>query len=384
MSPPPYELRDKATGQVVPGFEDMDAEPGKHIEVYKGDAPGNPNARISGGSVVRPGGEPPVDPPIDPPVDPPKPDPNPGEFMDKIDNEKQLADALNTYAAERRVGQCWSKVPIDLTKTITVRQTNNDGTPWGACGNYMKLNWKGGGGQDMIVYRGHKGVSNRGLFFEKFSMYGNGYDHEPAGACLKLYAPEGDPGCLYKFTVRDIFKMYATNGVALIGAVFEGLLDNVHAENHRSDGIVMAHTFTPGEHQGIVSNIMFMHPNSSRNMGAGMKQTYSCNSIFGSYVLNANGGILGEEGARVVAFSNGENTGEELVRLLSNGYGSVVIGCEGSTDGSTHARAFEGGQWVSKGKPMKFGVSNVGAYQVANHMATYGGATGQNYPFVKP
>lgn len=374
--PPPYELRDKATGQVVPGFDDMDAEPGKFIEVYKGDAEGSPNARISGGALVRPNGTTPGPTPPDPPVS--------GGDMDTATNEKELRDALQTYANEKRVGMLYCKAPIDLTDTITIQQSANDGTPWGVNGNYAKLNWKGPGDKDMIVYRGVKGVSNRGLVFEKFSMYGNGYDHPPAGSCLKLWAPEGDPGCLYKFTIRDVHTSYATHGLYLLGAVFEGLIDNFHAENHRSHGVNMDHTHTPGEHQGIVSNIMFMHPNLSRNMGAGMRQVYSVNSIFGSYILNALGGILAPEGIRNVLASNGENTGEVLFDLQGNGYGSVVIGCEGSTDGSTHARKFENGQWVSVGKPMKNGMTNVGAFEQANHMSTYGDATGQDYPFVKP
>ena len=378
--PPPYELRDKATDTVVPGFDDMDAEPGKFIEVYKGDAEGTPSARISAGAIVRPGGTP--DPPE--PPDPPNP-PTSGGDMDTATNELQLRDALQTYANEKRVGMLYCKTPITLSDTIEIRQMSNDGTPWGCIGNYTKINWTGAGGKDMIVFRGVKDVPNRALVFEKFSMYGNGYDHAPAGACLKLYAPEGDPGCFYKFTLRDIFTSYATNGLALIGAVFEGLLETIHAENHRSHGVTMEHTATQGEHKGIVSNIMFVHPNLSRNFGAGMRQVYSCNSILGSYVLNAEGGILAPEGIRNVLASNGENTGEVLFDLQSNGYGSVVIGCEGSTDGSTHARAFEGGEWVSKGKPMKNGMTNIaGAFEQANHMSTYGGATGQNYPFVKP
>jgi hypothetical protein len=304
--------------------------------------------------------------------------------MDSPTNETELADALQTYAAEQRVGMLYCKTPIDLTKPIVIRPEASDGSPWGCIGNYAKLNWRGEGGQDMITLRGVKEKANRGFVFEKFSFYGGGYDRAPAGSCLKLYAPEGDPGAIYKFTLQDIFTSYAKHGVALIGAVFEGLMMNIHAENHTSHGVLMEHTSTPGEHQGIVSNIMFVAPNLSRNLGAGMKQVYSCNSIFGSYVLNALGGIQAPDGIRGVMMSNGENTGEVLFDIGSNGYGSVVFGCEGSTDGSTHARKYEGGGWVSVGKPMKNGMTDVGAFEMANHMSTYGSATGWTYPFVKP
>lgn len=396
---PPFKVIDEATGKVLQTdaegrivesggetWDGLDVGEGQYMELYKSNAPGSPAERESPGFYKKAGGGNPDPGPGPDPEPNPEPGPVPGgDGMDNPTNETQLRDALQTYANERRVGLIFCKTPIVLNQPIVIRQTANDGTPWGCIGNYTKLEWKGPGGGDMITFRGVKGVSNRGLTFEKFSMFGNGYQSAPAGACLKLDAPEGDPGCIYKFTLRDIFTMYATIGVHLRGAVFEGLMENVHAENHRGDGVKMEHTHTPGEHQGIVSNIMFVHPNLSRNMGAGMRQTYSCNSILGSYVLNADGAIAGPEGIRVVAFSNGENTGEVFANLASNGYGSVVLGNEGSSDGSTHARSFENGQWVSKGKPMKNGMTKInGAFEQGNHMATYGGATGQNYPWVKP
>ena len=206
MSPPPYELRDKATGEVVPNFEDMDTEPGRYIEVYSGTASGNPDTRISGGALLRPGGETPPDPP-DPGPDPnPEPiPPTPGDGMDAITNETQLRDALQTYANEQRVGSCGSKTPIQMTQPITIQQSNHDGMPWGANWNFTRLLWRGASGQDMITYRGKNGISNRGLCLEKFCMDGNGYAGSPAGRCLHIYAPDGDPGCIYKFTLRDIF-----------------------------------------------------------------------------------------------------------------------------------------------------------------------------------
>jgi len=363
---PPYKLVDQQTGEEI--FVNMDTVPGQYIEVWSGNQPSNPLARISDGAYERPGDAPPE--PIPPDPIPPTPG---DDDVDQISNEQQLRDALQTYADEARVGSCRAVTPITMTKPCVIQQWSTDGGPWGVNLNFSRLLYKGNGGDDMIVYQGVDGVANRGLFIEKVYMDGNGYAAAPAGSCLKLYAPDGDPGSIYKFTVRDIFTGYATHGVHIAGAVFEGLLENIHAENHTSDGIFMEHLGLDGMSPwSIVSNIMIVHPNSSRNFGAGMRQVYSVNSLLGSYVLNALGGIAAPDGIRNVQMSNGENTGEFLFDLGSNGYGSVVVGCEASGDASTVARKYVNGQWVDVGKPMLYGVPDVGHYDAGNHTAYYG------------
>ena len=367
----PYRLVDEETGETVRGddgapFEGMTAPAGALVEVYAGELEGTPTARISPGAATVPGLEPPD----------PNPEPIPpteGNGMDVIENETQLRDALETYAREQRVGSCGSKTPITMTAPIVIQQTSHDGMPWGANLNFTRLLWRGPGDADMITYRGKDGISNRGLFLERFAMDGNGYGGTPARRCLHIYAPDGDPGSIYKFTPRDVFTAWAVNGIAIRGAVFEGYLENVHAENHQGDGIIMESLGLDGMSPwSIVSNIMVNHPNSSRNFGAGMRQPYSVNSILGSYVLNAEGGIASGEGIRAVMLSNGENTGEQLLSPTINGYSTVVAGNEASTDGKTHARRWDGSQWVSVGAPMLYGVNNVGHFDNANHMSYYG------------
>jgi hypothetical protein len=229
----------------------------------------------------------------------------------------------------------------------------------------------------MIVYRGVKGVYNRGLYLEKFHLLGNADAGAACGACLKLYAPDGDVGSLYKFTLRDIYTGNGTYGIVLQGAVFEGMCENVHGENHLKDGMHMEHTNLGRADPGIVSNIQLIHPNMSRNFGAGVRSVYSCNAAFGSFVLNAEAGIVAPDGLRVGAFNNGENTGEALYVVASNGYGSSIIYSEASTDGSTHARKFENGQWVTVGKPTLYLLSKgAGVSETGNHVTTYGGAAG--------
>jgi hypothetical protein len=125
-----------------------------------------------------------------------------------------------------------------------------------------------------------------------------------------------------------------------------------------------------------VSNIQLIHPNMSRNFGAGVRSVYSCNVAFGSFVLNAEAGIVAPDGLRVGAFNNGENTGEAVYVVPNNGYGSSIIYSEGSTDGTTHARKFENGQWISVGKPTLYLLSKgAGVSETGNHVGTYGAAT---------
>src|SRR5690242_16184944 len=127
-------------------------------------------------------------------------------------NETEFAQALQSGADESWVPMFDPRTRVTLTKTITVRQTRHDGTVWGANGNFAKIKWGGAAGQDMIVYRGVKGVYNRGLYLEKFHLLGSGDSGAACGACLKLDAPDGDAGSLYKFTLRDIYTSDGTYG----------------------------------------------------------------------------------------------------------------------------------------------------------------------------
>jgi hypothetical protein len=300
-------------------------------------------------------------------------------------NETEFRQALESAADERYVVMLDPRTQVEISQTITISQPGHDGTIWGVNGNHAKLAWAGGWGEDMLVFRGVKGVANRGLFIEKLGFFGNGWGGAAAGSCLKLFAPEGDPGSIYKFTLRDIFTSYATHGVTLQGAVFEGLMENVHGENHRGDGIHMEHTFTPGEHKGIVSNIMIIHPNCSRNFGAGVRPVNSTNMILGSFILNAEGGVVAPEGLRCAALCNGENTGESVFVVPWAGWGSAILYNEGSTDRATVARRWENDQWVDVGKPALYVLDgHPDVVEVGNHISAYGEVTEPPVAVVKP
>ena len=316
---------------------------------------------------------PPVPIPVPPNPTPPVTSAGPFDFPT---NEQQLADALNTAASEKRQCQLDPRTRVTITNGITVMQANNGGMPWGVNGNFAQLTWGGAASGDMLTFKNTAANgANRGLIVEKLGLDGNGYSGVPAGTCLHIYAPEGDPGSFYKFVIRDIFTMYGTTGIKLEGAVFEGLCDNVHAENHIGNGMETVSLTTPIN--SVISNIMIMHANLSRNLGAGLKCEYSTNLMFGSFVLNGLGGVIAPNGLRYAAGNNGENTGQSLFVLGSNGYGSVITANEVSSDSTTVARKYVNGQWVNVGQPCLYLLDTGGATgitQNANHTSYYGTA----------
>ena len=375
---PPYKLVDMETGKDVPEFVGMDTAPGRFIEVYAGNAAGNPDARISGGALERPGGvTPPIDPPIDPPVDPPVDPPLPtGDGMIRPANENELLAALQQSANTSTICMLDPFTKVSLTKPLVVQCKGNDGSPWGVIGNGAKLIWNGPAGGKPLTFRGATAnwdsfQTNRGLLVQGLFIDGQG----KSGDCLTLEALFGDPGSIYKSVLRDIYAVYSgANGITFRGAVFESFCDNVHAENCLGHGMETKHDTTSNGMRGIISNINIMHPNFSRNKGAGLKCTYSTNLTFGSFVLDALGGVVAEEGLRYAVGNNGENCGESLFVVPSNGYGSYIAGNEVSSDGSTHHRQFENGQWVSYGKPCLYILNGAAPpiIQTGNHTSYYG------------
>ena len=227
---------------------------------------------------------------------PEKPEKPAGPSLIWARNEQEFRQALQTGLAEGFLPMFDPRTDIEQSSTIVLEQRKNEGMTWGANGNHAKVRWVGPPGQDMIVIQGVKGVANRGLYLEKFNLDGGGYKRAPCGACLKLRAPFGDAGALYKFTLRDIYTSNGTYGIVLQGAVFEGMCENVHGENHAKDGMYMENLSVGTGAPGIVSNIQLIHPNMSRNLGAGVRSVYSCNAAFGSFILNAEGGIVAPSG----------------------------------------------------------------------------------------
>lgn len=372
---PPYKFIDEATGQVI--WSGIDTQPGRTIEIMA-----DMTTRISPGGLIRPPNTVPV-PPVDPPpVDPPPvvvpPPTDAGDGMIRPTNETELLAGLQSAADTGTICQLHPLTKVTLTKTMVVQCKGNDGSPWGVQGHGAKIVWGGPAAGKALVYRGavadwNNFRSNRGLIIEGLFLDGAG----KSGDLLTLEALYGDPGSIYKSVIRDVYTVYSgKNGITFEGAIFESFLDNVHAENHLGHGMETKHNTTANGMKGIISNINIVHPNFSRNRGAGLVCTYSTNLTMGSFVLNALGGVVGNEGVRYAAGNNGENTGEALFVIPANGYGSVLLGNEVSSDGATVHRQFENGAWVSYGKPCLYLLNGTGAVtEQYGHCSYYGSAS---------
>jgi hypothetical protein len=397
--PPPYELRDMATGEVATGpngerWEGMDIPVGNKMELYDTSATGGePWNRVSPSEIVRPpdgGTPPPIIVPPDPPIDPPPINPLPptnGAGMDYPTNEQQLRDCLNTYATGNYVGMLDPRTNVEISSPIVI-QAPGSGVPWGVNGNYGKITYRGSG-DDLLRIEGTQGVNNRGLTLRNLVLDGGDGGNMSGGgaaACLRVTAPLGDNGPVYRFGIMDVFTSGSVNGLILEGGVYEGELRGLYCENHTGDGIILRHLPASDVAKGpVVSNVLMWHINSSRNYGAGLRTVYSVYLFGGSFILNGGGGVVAPDGIRGAWGCNGENTGGEkqcVFDVPSNGYGSVIVGGEASSDGATHCRKWNGSAWESVGKPLLYYIAcDDNVIQQANHVSYYGG--GQNPMRVK-
>jgi hypothetical protein len=330
------------------------------------------------------------------PIQPPDPTPIPpttGSSMDWPQTEADLRRMLQGYADAGIVGMFDPRTQVTTTGPIIIVQTNNGGSPWGVNGNYAKITYKGPAGQPVLRYQGYQGVNNRGLTIKNLTLDGGDVGNmSGAGAsvCLHLYAPLGDNGPLYKFHLENIFTMGAVNGVFIQGGVYEGMMQNVHAENCTGDGIRMEHMLNPvpaGAKDPIVSNVLLLHPNSSRNYGAGIHSVFSVGIIGGSYILNGAGGIVAPDGLRWAMMNNGENTGgkdQAVIVVPSNGYGSFISMLEASGDGVTCCRRWDGTKWIDVGKPLLYGAAIAGGVSVDKVGIGYYGPAPNPMKFTKP
>jgi hypothetical protein len=368
--PPPYELRDMATGKVATGpngerWEGMDIPPGNKMELYDTSATGGaPWQRVSPSEIVRPpdGGtpppiEPPVEPPIEPPVIPPVIPPT-GAGMDFPTTEAQLRECLLGYAASNYVGMLDPRTNVEISSPIVI-QAPGSGVPWGVNGNYAKITYRGSG-DDLLRIEGTQGVNNRGLTLRNLVLDGGDGGNMSGGgaaACVRVTAPLGDNGPIYRFGIMDVFTSGSVNGLILEGGVYEGELRGLYCENHTGDGIILRHLPASDTAKGpVVSNVLMWHVNSSRNYGAGLRTVYSVYLFGGSFILNGGGGVVAPDGIRGAYGCNGENTGSPSANAVFEvpwgGYGSVIHGGEASSDGQTRCRKWTGSAWEDVGGPL--------------------------------
>lgn len=405
---PPYKLIDEATGLVVETdgnkWQGMDVPVGNPIEIFNTSGAW---ARISPGALIRPPDgpvTPPVDPPVNPPVVPPVDPPVDPPVVPPIDptlppvsgiptmalpaptTSAELQALANDAATKRYVVQLAPGTKITLDRTIIFKQAQHDGSVWGMDLNWAQLDWAGPAGGDMIRAEGVSGAANRGFVLTNGQFYGGGWWQDrgranQAGACVRIRCELGDPMAYYKPTLQNLYTSYAVNGFVFEGAVFEFMHLNLHAENMTGDGMLAKSVnYTEGGQtkQAVMSNVFGVGPNMSRNGGSGITTGYSHNVIMGSFVQNSQYAINAPQGLRVGAFNNGENTGESLIKLGGDGYGSVIMANEMSSGwigvNNENAPTTGPSKYVldAAGAPVQ--PNNEASGKMGNHVATYGTA----------
>lgn len=319
---------------------------------------------------------------------PPPPAPTILSEFDNPDTEANLLDAIQSaFDGPARTCMLSPKCTVNVSNGIVVSQKNPNGYSWGIKGNGARLIWTGAAGGTILQIKAQVDPANPGTpvpgrcgIIEGLNLDGNTPGQgwvNGAGLCLHLYAPQGDDAPLYKMVLRDIFTMNAGTGsmpgrgIVLEGGVYESSLFNVHAENHSSHGVeIVNDNPTPPHPIGITSAISIFGINSSRNGGAGIVTTYSTALIGGQFINNRLCGVKADQGLRYAAGLNGENTGESLFILGSNGYGSSIHGCELSSAGNVSYNT-----WGMTGLVSKYlldcpvAISNL---DVGNHCSPYG------------
>ena len=315
--------------------------------------------------------------PPDPTPEPLPPGPIEETDMDYPKNEAEFRSLMQKYATETYVGMLDPRTNITLNQTLEIVGPNT-ANPWGVNGNYAKIKMAGQG--DVLRFIGQQGGNCRGLTVKNLSIDGGdpNLNGSLGKACVKLSAPLGDDGPIYKFNIENVFTSMAEYGFVLEGGVYEGWMINCHAENMSKDGTMMRHMNLGQPKQGVVSNVLMIHPNMSRCLGAGIRSVYSVYVIGGSFIINGGGGIVAPDGLRGAIMCNGENTaGPEQAAFVvpNNGYGSVVDLCEASSDGATICRKWNGTAWVNVGSPMLYGIAAPAAVTsdpTRSHTSYYG------------
>jgi hypothetical protein len=228
---------------------------------------------------------------------------------------------------------------VTITGTIVLTAKDCGGKPHGLNGNGSTLASTDSSGNDIVKLTTN--APNRATVFGNLHISGGLYAGQISGNCLTIQAAANLP--IYKGTFRDLFvENCGKNGINIIGDVFESLFDNINAGNNRLDGVFISNG--PGN-AGIISNLMFLAPNLSRNSGYGMHlgsvngntPPGSVDIKLGSFINNAKGGILAENGIRLVDSINCENSGLICVDVPRSAFMTRLVGNNAASQGTLFA-----------------------------------------------
>lgn len=259
--------------------------------------------------------------------------------MVKPTSRKELLAVLQAAADSQTVVMLDPITDVSVDKTVEVVQRVSTSQVWGVIGNGAKIRSTIQDGTPIIKYKvvvsdPKNGTSSRGLTIQTLDIIGSHKD----GPGLMLHAPSG-MAAFYRAIIRDNTTSLSggLGALHIKGAVFELLVAGHMSENNKQHGVAIEH-----EDGAVVSNCMIHALNSSRNGKAGLyTESNSVDVVQGSFVNNGDSGINAPAGIRSVAFVNGENTGQFVIRV--GGFANLH-NCEASTDGKTIQHDMETGK----------------------------------------
>lgn len=254
----------------------------------------------------------------------------PRSGMVKPTSRSELLAILQQAADSQTVAVLDPSTDVTVDKTVEIVQRVSTSRLWGVIGNGAKIRSAIRNQTPVVKYtvlppNQQNTTSSRGLTVQTLDIVGSLQD----GPGLMLHAPSSK-AAIYRAILRDNATS-SSGGLGALhikGAVFELLIAGHASENNRQHGVAIEH-----DGQAIVSNCMMHALNSSRNTMAGLYTTSnSVDVVQGSFVNNGDSGINAPVGIRSVAFVNGENTGQFVIRV--GGFANLH-NCEASTDGRT-------------------------------------------------
>lgn len=276
---------------------------------------------------------------------PPAPAINTGALF-KPKTASELQSAWQNAVDNRYVLQLDSTTKLQIDKTIQINVQDEGGKLHGLDGNHANF--------DSLINDGSPAIKiasvgpNRSMVLERFSLYGGGYDGRVSGGIVI----QSGAGPIYKMQIANVDVFWCTNGMSLIGDVYESVLREVRMEDNFEDGLVLIDNGA----DKVISNLMIVQPYLSRNWGYGMRlgpSAHSADVTHGSFINNGKGGILAPNGIRSVAHTNFENSGFIAIDIGYSPWGSTLVFNELSSQGATiHQQAAEkynvGGQVLVK------------------------------------
>jgi hypothetical protein len=324
---PPYKLVDMATDRDVPDFVGMDTDPGRYIEVYSGQTPSSPSARISSGALQRPSNARPPDP-IPPDPTPPDPGPPGGNGMSRINNETELRQALQAAAGGSRIVVDPTSPPVTVSQKIVITVSEDN---FYFDGSGLRIATAIASYDHLFEFSGGR----PGLRLKNLYVTGD-YPNRRCGDAIRLInAHAGNETAFYNFSLSGIrIEHVAGNGLYMEGG-FEGSIDLLETNDCGKTGFVIGCGTSGGS---TVCQVNVHNAQMSRCDGWGAEQINNADQVTWfspKFVNNGMGGLHATDGIHMIYNPQGENTGETLIVVdKQNWSGAEVNSLQCASDGA--------------------------------------------------